>query len=343
MIAIHTGSGPFAAGWVEYCKMNAIPFKEVDCFANDIICQLKGCDALLWHWEHHDYRAAIFARQLIASVERMGLLTFPGTSTSWHYDDKVGQKYLLEAIGAPLIPSHVFYEKQKALEWLEAAPLPLVWKLRGGAGSQNVRLIRTRAEARSIVSRSFGRGWRPMRLHALRERVRQFRSEPSLRRFLDIGRGLVRAVFPHDKSRNRPAERNYVYFQDFAPDNNHDIRVIVIGNRAFAIKRMVRDGDFRASGSGALVHDHHAIPGDCLRTAFDITSSIGSQSCAFDFVRDGASWKIVEISYAFALNGYKECAGYWDADLVWHPGPVRPEYFMIEDVLARLRTGERDA
>lgn len=341
MIAIHTKTGSFAAGWIEYCQKNDISFKEVDCFADDIIHQLQGCDALLWHWEHHDYRAVLFARQLIASVEAMGLIVFPTTSTGWHYDDKVGQKYLLEAIGAPLIPSHVFYEKDKALEWLTRAPLPLVWKLRGGAGSQNVRLIHSRKEARRIIHRSFGKGWRPVRLHALRERLWQFRRHPGLRNFIDIGRGLVRIVVPHEKHRNQPAERNYVYFQEFAPENDHDIRVVVIGGKAFAIKRMVRGGDFRASGSGVLIYEHSAIPDECIRTAFDVTSRIGSQSCTFDFVHDGNDWKIVEISYAFSPKAYWDCPGYWDADLGWHPGPVRPEYFMIEDVLSRLPSKER--
>jgi glutathione synthase/RimK-type ligase-like ATP-grasp enzyme len=50
-------------------------------------------------------------------------------------------------------------------------------------------------------------------------------------------------------------EKNYVYFQDFIPQNDFDIRIIVIGKRAFAIKRMVRKGDFRASGSGNIKYD----------------------------------------------------------------------------------------
>ena len=95
MIAIHTSSGNFATEWVAYCKEHRIAFKSVDCFASDIIGKLQGCDALLWHWHYHDFRAALFARQLVASVEQMGLVVFPSTATAWHYDDKVGQKYLL--------------------------------------------------------------------------------------------------------------------------------------------------------------------------------------------------------------------------------------------------------
>lgn len=341
MLAIHTRTGLFAAGWVDYCIRHDIPFKDVDCFASDIMDQLRGCRALLWHWEHHDYRAALFARQLIASVEAMGLIVFPDTPTSWHYDDKVAQKYLLEAVGAPLVPSHVFYERQAALDWLNGATFPLVWKLRGGAGSQNVRLIRDRGEACQIVNRSFGSGWKPARFHALNERIWNFRKTPSLRSFADIGRGVVRAAIPHDKHRNAAIERHYVYFQDFIPDNNSDIRVIVIGDRAFAIKRMTREGDFRASGSGKLVHDPAAIPTQCIELAFNVTRCLGAQSVAYDFMfRDGAP-VIGEISYAFLLRGYDDCPGWWGPDLTWKAGAFRPEYFMIEDVLARIGGGTR--
>ncbi|MBT2133568.1 hypothetical protein KK137_04390 [Croceibacterium sp. LX-88] len=336
MLAIHTKGASFAAGWVEYCNINSIPFKEVDCFSSDIMNDLDGCSALLWHWSHIDYLAHLFARQLIASVEARGVLVFPSTATCWHYDDKVGQKYLLDSIGAPAVPSHVFYDRDRALSWLQQAAFPLVWKLRGGAGSQNVRLVRNFDAAQAIVRRSFGRGWRSSRFHALREKIWHFRRQPGLNNFSNIGRGLARVIVPHEIHRQQQAERNYVYFQDFVPENDHDIRVIVIGERAIAIKRMIRDGDFRASGSGLILHAKGEIPEECLRIAFDVTEKIDSQCCAFDFVRDGSRWSIIEISYAFSLAGYVDCPGFWKADLSWHPGAVRPEHFMIEDVVSRL-------
>lgn len=339
VLAIHTKTGSFAEGWVEYCLENGVPFREVDCFSSDILEQLRGCRGLLWHWEHYDYRASLFARQLITSVEAMGLAVFPDTPTCWHYDDKVGQKYLLEAVGAPLVPSHVFYDRRSALTWLDHADFPVVWKLRSGAGGQNVRLVRDRTEAGRIVDRCFGAGWKPARFHSLQERVRAFRGSPSARSFVDIGRGLARAAVPHEKNRNATVERHYAYFQALIRDNDSDIRVIVIGDRAFAIKRMTRDGDFRASGSGKLVHDPSAIPPRCLELAFEVTRQLGAQSVAYDFMFDDGVPVIGEISYAFALEGYRACPGWWGPDLTWHEETFRPEYFMVEDILARVGYG----
>src|SRR5699024_7603805 len=84
---------------------------------------------------------------------------FPDFQTAWHFDDKVGQKYLLEAIGAPLVSSYVFYDRQNALEWIAEADFPKVFKLRRGAGSAHVKLARNKSEARKLVGRAFSGGF----------------------------------------------------------------------------------------------------------------------------------------------------------------------------------------
>jgi glutathione synthase/RimK-type ligase-like ATP-grasp enzyme len=84
---------------------------------------------------------------------------FPDFRTAWHFDDKVAQKYLFEAIGAPLVPSYVFFDKQEALRWAELTTFPKVFKLRGGAGSQNVSLVKTKQECIKLIHKAFGKGF----------------------------------------------------------------------------------------------------------------------------------------------------------------------------------------
>lgn len=338
MIAIHSKSGPFASEWLVYCQVNNIPFKEVDCFAPDIIQQLVGCDVLLWHWLHNDFRAQLFARQLTLAVEETGVTVFPGTPTAWHYDDKVGQKYLLEAVGAPFIPTHIFYDQKSALSWVDTTSFPKVWKLRGGAGSQNVQLVTSRGKAKEIVKKSFSIGWKNSRFHQLKERLWHLRRDKTFGTFFNLLRGVARAIRPHQSNAQAPLQKSYVYFQDFVPDNDCDIRVVVIGERAFAVKRMVRDGDFRASGSGFILYDREEFPEECIRIAFDVTDRLKSQCCAFDFVNLSGQWLIVEISYSFSSKAYKPCPGYWDRSLAWHAEPVTPERFILEDLLTTSKT-----
>ena len=141
MLAIHERPGSFSDRWITYCDDNNIKYKKVNCYSNDILNQLKDCEGLMWTWEIYDYRAKYFARQLIISAEKMGVKVFPNFNTCWHYEDKIGQKYLLEAVGAPLVPTYVFYDKEKAIQWIENAAFPKVFKLRCGASSNHVKLI----------------------------------------------------------------------------------------------------------------------------------------------------------------------------------------------------------
>jgi len=59
---------------------------------------LKYVDGLLWHWANSETKGQLVAKQIIASVENLGIAVFPSINTCWHYDDKIAQKYLLEAI-----------------------------------------------------------------------------------------------------------------------------------------------------------------------------------------------------------------------------------------------------
>src|SRR5690606_35021033 len=97
---------------------------------------------------------------LLVSLQTAGKKVFPDFNTVWHFDDKIGQKYLLEAIGAHLAPSYVFYSKKEALSWSETAVFPKVFKLRNGAGSDNVRLAKSREAAVRLINKSFNKGFK---------------------------------------------------------------------------------------------------------------------------------------------------------------------------------------
>jgi len=334
MIAIHHRKNSFSEQWIEYCESNKVAYKNVNCFSGNIIHDVEDCTALMWHWHHNDYKSTIFARQLTLSLELSGTKVFPDTNTAWHFDDKLGQKYLFDATGIPAIETHVFFDKSEALLWAERTSYPKVFKLRVGAGSEQVRLVNGLRDAKAMINKAFSGGFaKRNRKNLLSERVWHFRRDKTLKSFFNISRGVARLLIPTKIEQDFPPEKNYVYFQDFIPDNDHDIRVIVIGHRAFAIKRLVRGNDFRASGSGKIIHDPDQIPHKCLTMAFEAVNALKTQCLALDFVFIGKSPLVVELSYAFSVRGYQDCPGYWDQDLNWFEGKFIPEHFMIEDIL----------
>lgn len=333
-IAIHHRPGSFSDRWVAYCDKKGIPYKIVNAFDSDLVQQLHDCDALMWHHHHGIYKDVIAAKKILFALEHAGLKVFPDFNTGWHFDDKVAQKYLLEAIDAPLVPSYAFYNKQEAMVWASCTNYPKVFKLKGGAGATNVRLAHSEKEARKLIAKAFGRGFPQYdRFGALKERFRKFREKQAS--LFHVLKGIGRLFQTADFARQQPNEKGYVYFQEFVPGNDSDLRVIVIGGKAFAVKRFVRKNDFRASGSGAIEFGRDSLDERCVQIAFDINKRLNAQSVAYDFVYDASNNPLIlEICYGFSVEPYDACPGYWDEDLSWHEGGFVPQEWMVEGVLA---------
>jgi glutathione synthase/RimK-type ligase-like ATP-grasp enzyme len=336
MIAIHHSTSGFHPRWAAYCEQHGIPFKRVDCYANDLITRLQDCNGLMWHFSQNNPKDILIAKQILFALEHTGFRVFPDFRTAWHFDDKVAQKYLLERIGAPLVPSYVFYDPQQALEWVRNTGFPKVFKLKGGAGSANVKLVHTRTQAERLVRRAFGRGFANYDAWgSFKERWRKFRmGKASIAEPL---KGLVRFFQPPPFAKALGREVGYVYFQDFMPNNDSDTRIIVIGGKAFALKRYVRKGDFRASGSGVFAYERELFDECCVQIAFDLTQRLQAQCVAYDFVFNPQNEPlVVEISYGYTASGYDACPGYWDEALQWHEGKFDHEGWMVETLLKEL-------
>ncbi len=335
MIAIHHREKGFSERWIKYCKENKISYKIVNCYDSNIVEQLKDCYALMWHHHHSNYKDVLFAKQLLFSVQMSGKKVFPDFTTGWHFDDKVGQKYMLECIGAPLVPSYVFYSKKEALHWIEQATFPKVFKLRGGAGAANVKLVHTKRQAVNLVRKAFGKGFSQFDgWNNLKEKFKKFREGKGS--VLGILKGVARIFIATDFANMRGREKGYIYFQDFIPNNNFDIRVIVIQDKAFAVKRMCRDKDFRASGSGNAKYLKEEIDMRCIEKSFEIAQELGSSCIGYDWVFDeNNNPLIVEVGYGFAVEFYDSCPGFWDKDLNWHEEKFNPQNWMVEDIVKR--------
>lgn len=335
MIAIHDSKESFSDRWINYCLDKNIPFKTVNCYANSIIEDLKDCDALLWHHNHAYPKDQLFAKQLLFALEQAGKIVFPDFNTAWHFDDKLGQKYLFEANQIQSVKTYVFFQKAEALQWLGNTSFPKVFKLRKGAGSRNVFLVKSQTEAKKLIIKAFGKGFRQYNaIGGVKEAIRKFLIGKN--KIFDIAKAVAHIIYPIKLEFAIGRERGYVLFQDFIPDNTFDIRVIVIDNKAFAIKRMVRQNDFRASGSGFIEYEKHHFKDSIIAHSFELADTLKSSCLAIDYVFEGETPLVVEVSYGFAKKGYDACAGYWDKDLNWYPGSFNPYGWMIESVIRKI-------
>ena len=208
----------------------------------------------------------------------LGIPVFPNLRTSWHFDDKIAQAYLLEALEIPRPDTWIFWSREDAEAWAGSASYPVVAKLACGAGSSNVRLIRDSYAARAWIRRLFSRSgvFPSMTYPAGSSRLR--------RSMHHVGRFLRRcAAAPSYVVLNRGTplprqfwqpQKNYVLFQEFLPENEWDTRITVVGHRAFGFRRMNRPDDFRASGSGVFEVDTDQIDRRCVELAFESSEKL---------------------------------------------------------------------
>lgn len=331
-IALHQDFSSFFNDWKLYCAENSINYKIVNCYDSDIIYQLADCDVLMWHHNHANPKDALFAKQLLYSLEQSGKKVFPDFNTGWHFDDKVGQKYLMEAMNIPHVQSYVFYSKIEAMGWIEHVAFPKVFKLRRGAGGRNVRLVNNKKDAMVLINQAFGSGFRQYDVRGgIKEGLRKWKNNKGS--IYDIFKAFAHFFIPIQLEKSQGREKGYIYFQDFVPNNDFDIRVIVVKNKAYGMKRKVRKGDFRASGSSEFIYD--PIDKRILEIAFNTVRDLGMQCCAFDFIYDiNNDPLIIEMSYGFGTLGSGKCDGYYEVNFDFIKGPFNPFGWMIEDIIS---------
>ena len=290
--------------------------------------KVKEVNLFLFRWAHVDDHHQLVSTILPIIENYLKIKCFPNLKTCWHFDDKIKEYYLLKSLGYPMIDSWIFWEKEHALDWTEKADYPVVFKLRKGAGSSNVILINDKKSAINIILRMFGKGISSSYRIPQKGKVKYKDLEDLLRHkfdqyFLNKIRGIKPTIWQ--------TEKNYVLFQRFLPNNTFDTRVRVVGNRASAIRRFVRNNDFRASGSNKIDKDKNNIDLKFVELALKISKELQFQSMAYDFLYDeNGEPKLCEISYTFP--DYVE-SGYWDEELNWHDFQFITPYFHLKDAL----------
>jgi glutathione synthase/RimK-type ligase-like ATP-grasp enzyme len=333
-VAIHSPfskASPETAIYQQILDYNGIDIQHVHMGRADFWINLSQVDAFICKWGHtHDeYQLAHTYLPIIENYAKVRV--FPNQATCWHYDDKIRQDILLKQAGFPFVESNVFWCRGEALEWLEKARFPLVFKLSKGAGARSVYLVHDFNEARRFVVKMFKHGISEDNISP----AQIFKTKNG--DLLASVKEIVRIV------RNRMTgesvfwqkNKNYAYFQKFCPKNAWDTRVTTAGLRAHAFRRFVRDGDFRASGSNKWDITPDNIDLRMIRIALDISKHFGFQAMAYDFVLDeDNNPMIVEISYCYGGAGYPDFMnGFWDDNLTWHPGRYWPQYFELVDLL----------
>lgn len=330
----------YAPRWIETLEKCDVEVLAIDFKASNIIDKIRGCDGVMWHWFHSpdDKQSAPKILQAIELVLKIPV--FPCYQTAWHYDDKVAQHYLMDALGAPKIPTWIFWQYKDAINFVGQCEYPIIFKLSVGAGSANVLKLDSFEEAKVVVDKIFKEGIFPYTLneYAPGNKPTFFMDRlKTLKKMICYALYAKKGEYPPLDDNFLP-QKNYAYLQKFLPENKYDIRITVIGNKAFAYIRYNRAGDFRASGSGNFDVNPKNIPVEAVRIAHQISYNNGFQSMAFDFLQDeNGDVLLSEISYCYVNWMIHDCPGYWDRELHWHDGQIWPEEAHVEYFLHYIK------
>lgn len=342
-IAIQPDDAPLTSGrkqsfserWMELASAGGHEVRVVDVYRHDIFNQLEGCDAFMWYFWNAMFNSA-FGKRLIASIHHATELpTFPDWRTVWFFEDKISQRYLLDAVGVPMAKTWVFWHLKAAREFADSATYPLVLKLAFGIVSANVRLVVHPSEARYWIGRIFSSG-----IVALPKSVPNTKLSRGVRRLKDAVR-VLRSLRTREHLGPGPLQRNRILFQEFLPGNEFDNRVTVIGARAFAFRRMNRPNDFRASGSGRIDWDPEKIDIRVIQLAFAVARALRTQVVALDILDKQGTPVVTEISYYYEEWAVHECPGHYKLPAAgdsptWVSGQMRPADAIFDDFVASL-------
>lgn len=327
---IHSGS--WTIPWKEYCDENNLKYELVNEARVDLIEYLLGFDLVLWHFSGFNHSHMMFSRSILYSLQSAGVEVFPNYNEAWHFDDKVAESFLLQSIKASIPDYYFFMDKEAAMDWANSFKgYPIVAKLKNGSGSHNVKILNGVNDAKKYIETMFSTGFES-NPSILFKGTSNLKSAKSLSVLFKRAKRIPEFLRNYNKSKLFPNEKNYVYLQEFIPNEGYDLKVVVIGDKLSFIARNVRKGDFRASGGGDLFYDKSLITQQIIDSAFEVCDKLNIKCMGFDYVVDKANGlgKIVEMSYGFSSQALLDSGGHFDRQGNWLDVPLNVPHEVIK-------------
>lgn len=311
---------------------NKIDFMLMDINEVNFWNQIKEIDYFIFRYSLYDDQKQI-ANDIIPVIEKYyNVKTFPDSNTCWSYDDKIRETFLLRNEDNVLVDSWIFYDKKNAIDYSSKLLYPVVFKLKGGSRSQNVILLKNKNDYKRIIKKIFGSGIYSERMYFKESTVIK---DLSVKKIIkETALRIRRFINDEETKLYWTKQKNYILLQKFLPNNTYDTRITTIGDRIFGVRRFIRDGDFRASGSGKTDFNYEKVDTRMIEIAYRISKKYQFQTMAYDFIYDEKkNPKIVEMSYNYPDMPIEKAEGYWDKDFHFHKSKNCAEYYHLVDLL----------
>lgn len=144
----------------EACNHLGVDYQVIDFLSPDWIKLINEseCDGFLCHPpDNIQEQKSIYDERLYFLNKIMGKPVYPSYESLYVYENKRNMAYWLETNGFPYPETWIFSRKKDAIEFLNNAEYPLVFKTNIGAGSSGVDIVNSRSKALRLTHRIFGR------------------------------------------------------------------------------------------------------------------------------------------------------------------------------------------
>jgi hypothetical protein len=180
------------------------------------------------------------------------------------HDNKVFQELLCRSLDIPRPRTWVFGSLPEVEAQLDNMTYPVVVKLPDGFGSSGVQEAAGPAEVRNVFLKLQSKAQLP-------------------------DSRLIRSFFLRKHQFKQGLSLGRVVIQEKINDLTHDWKVLVFGDRFYALRRGFHAGDFRASGSGVRAFD--LPPSNLLSFAHHCRHQLGSPFLSLDIAeKNGRFW-----------------------------------------------------
>jgi glutathione synthase/RimK-type ligase-like ATP-grasp enzyme len=253
----------------------------------------------------------------LETLRAVGAQLVPNFSLFLAHEDKLLQSLLAESNSIPYPDTNHVGTLEEGEELLNKLEYPVVGKPARGFASEGVKKITGKSEALRFLNDNLQRDYDYQKGNIIKRIYRQLR----------YGKRYSQGV-------------GRIIFQEFIPNVDHDWKILIYGETAFALKRYIKEGDFRASGSGKFTFEE-TPPDQVLDLALRTREELESPWLSIDIIDTGEKCYLVEFqaihfgmyTYLKANNSYKLSDGKWSEDL-------KPEQsiesIMVDSVLSMI-------
>jgi glutathione synthase/RimK-type ligase-like ATP-grasp enzyme len=264
--------------YIKACEELVVPYKVVDVISENWVDNIlaSGCAAFLVRpTPFYSTWKQMYDERLYHIVHSIGMIIYPRYHDLLMYENKRHMAYTLRIANIPTPSTHIFYNLQEAVGFIDQSPFPLVFKTHIGAQGRGVKILRSRADAKRLAWQIFTIGF-----------VRNART--NLKGLL----GKRSISLPYYFSE---PEYKVALLQEYLP-NAFEWRMIRIGNSYFGHQKL-KKGDFH---SGSSLVGWCDPPERLLRFTKYVCDTLGTDSMCVDiFETQDGTYLVNELQTVF--------------------------------------------